>query len=459
MMRTLLIGLALVAGCKGAEPVVTTPPPAAPARPFWVGSRPVSDAYYVGVGLAAKARPDFQESSKKNALNDLASEISVRVEGNSLLYTLDRKTSFSESFTSNIRTSTSEQLEGFELVDTWENEHEYWTYYRLSKAEHARIKAERKQRAMDQATDLYARARTSLSEGDLKGAVAHDLRALLAIKDYWGESDQVEVEGRQVVLANELYDVLQRTVAGVRIGILPERCALGYDGRFKRELLITARFDGTGTAADLRQLPLVVSYPGSAGKVVEKRNTDGDAQARTLVQRIQLDAINPEVVVRLDMEALVPEDLDNGLAAPLVASLNTPERRVPIDVTMPRVHMQSLEKNFGEAISDGGAALALREELSTKGFRFVDREQDADLLMLVNANTREGGSSNGFYTAYLDISFSFRDRRSREVIYEGGRQGVKGVQLNFTKAGLEAYKKAVQEVRRELAPAMMDAIM
>ena len=193
--------------------------------------------------------------------------------------------------------------------------------------------------------------------------------------------------------------------------------------------------------------------------MVEKRNTDGDGQARTLVQRIQLDAINPEVVVRLDMEALVPEDLDNGLAAPLVASLNTPERRVPIDVTMPRVHMQSLEKNFGEAISDGGAALALREELSTKGFRFVDREQDADLLMLVNANTREGGSSNGFYTAYLDISFSFRDRRSREVIYEGGRQGVKGVQLNFTKAGLEAYKKAVQEVRRELAPAMMDAIM
>ncbi|MCB0787954.1 MAG: LPP20 family lipoprotein, partial [Flavobacteriales bacterium] len=121
MMRTLLIGLALVAGCKGAEPVVTTPPPAAPARPFWVGSRPVSDAYYVGVGLAAKARPDFQETAKKNALNDLASEISVRVEGNSLLYTLDRKTSFSESFTSNIRTSTSEQLEGFELVDTWEN--------------------------------------------------------------------------------------------------------------------------------------------------------------------------------------------------------------------------------------------------------------------------------------------------------------------------------------------------
>jgi hypothetical protein len=77
-----------------------------------------SSAYYVGVGLANKARPDFQETAKKNALNDLASEISVVVEGNSLLYTLDQRSRFDESFTSTIRTRTSEQLEGFELVGT-----------------------------------------------------------------------------------------------------------------------------------------------------------------------------------------------------------------------------------------------------------------------------------------------------------------------------------------------------
>ena len=211
--------------------------------------------------------------------------------------------------------------------------------------------------------------------------------------------------------------------------------------------------------SDLRQLPLIIEYPGMSGKVIEKRSTDNDGQARTLVQRVQLDASSPEVKVMLDMDAMTPSDLEQGLVKPLMAGLSVPERRAAIDVEMPRVHLVAKESNMGEAITEGGAALALKEELSRKGFRFVDRPADADMIMSVNASTREGGTANGFFTAYLDISFSFRDRTKNEVIYEGGRQGVKGVQLNYTKAGLEAYKKASQEVRKELVPAMMDAIL
>ena len=65
---------------------------------------------------------------------------------------------------------------------------------------------------------------------------------------------------------------------------------------------------------------------------------------------------------------------------------------------------------------------------STMGFRFVDREQDADLLMLVNANTRVGGAPTALPTAHLDISFSFKRPPQPRGDYEGGRQGVKGVQ-------------------------------
>ena len=86
-MRTLIPFLLLAAllGCKGKQPTVVTPVPEGPQRPAWVSSRPVSSAYYVGVGMAPRSRPDHQETAKKNALNDLASEISVNVEGNSLL--------------------------------------------------------------------------------------------------------------------------------------------------------------------------------------------------------------------------------------------------------------------------------------------------------------------------------------------------------------------------------------
>jgi len=458
-VRTFLPIAVLLAftACKDKQPVVQTP--VVQARPAWVASRPVSTSDYIGIGLANKGRSDYQETAKKNALNDLASEISVKVEGNSLLYTLDRKNSFDESFTSTINTKTSEQIEGFELVDSWENGSEYWTYYRLSKAEHARIKAEKKRQAIAQATDLYTRAQASVAAGDLKSAIDQDLRALLAMKAYWGENDEVMIGERSVPLANEVYNDLQRLTTGVRLTALPERCALDHDNHFTRELLLRAQFANGNGLRDLAQLPLIMSYPGLSGKVTEVRNTDVEGHARTTVQRIDLGVSGPEVLVRLDLEGLVSKDLDPTFVKPLVGSLTVPELRVPIDVKLPKVHMTALEKNLGQPMTEAGAALAIRQELTSKGFRFVEKEGEADLLMTVTAGTREGGTSNGFYTAFLDLAIACKDRRTQDVVYTGGKQGVKGVQLAYDKAGIEAYKKAVQDIRQEVVPALMNAIL
>ena len=456
-----LLPIALFLGliaCKDKQQVVQNVPPPA-QRPAWVASRPVSEADYIGIGLANKSRSDFQETAKKNALNDLASEISVKVEGNSLLYTLDRKNSFDESFTSTINTKTSEQIEGFEMVDSWDNGTEYWTYYRLNKAEHARIKAEKKRQAIAQATDLFARSQASVTAGDLKSAIDQDLRALLAMKAYWGENDEVLIGERSVPLANEIYNDLQRLTSGVRLTALPERCALDYNGHFKRELLLTARSVNGTTTRDLAQLPLIMSYPGINGKVTASSNTDSEGQARTTVQGIDLGAAGPELMVRVDMDGLVSKDLDPTFVKPLVSSLTVPELRVPIDLKLPKVFMSASEKNLGLPLTEAGAALAIRQELTTKGFRFVEKETEAELIMTVTATTREGGSSNGFFTTFLDLAITCKDRSTADVVYSGGKQGVKGVQLAYDKAGLEAYKKGVQDIRQEVVPALMNAIL
>ncbi len=428
-------------------------------RPEWVRSRPASTGYYIGVGLASKSRSDHQETAKKNALNDLASEISVTVEGNSLLYTLDQRTHFDESFTSTIKTSTTEQIEGFELVDTWENGTEYWTHYRLSKAEHARIKAERKANAIGTALDLHTRAKASITAGDLKSAVDQDLRALIAMKAYWGENDIVDVDGRQVPMVNEIYADLQKLTSGVRITALPERCELSYANRFKREVLISAEFGQGNTARDLVQLPLSITYAGLGGKVTELRNTDTEGRALTTVQRVDPQAAaSNDVVVELNMDALVSKELEPALVKALITSLTVPELHVPIAVQMPRVHMRSQESNLGQPVGDAGVAILVREELTRKGFRFVDRENEADLLLQLTSSTRQGGESAGFFSTYLDVTYSFRDRRTQEVVHQGAKQGVKGIQLDFAKAGLDAYKKAGQELRKDLVPAMMNAL-
>ena len=456
-MRSLvLIALFVLAGCKGKQKVVE-PPVAEVQRPAWVQARPQNNAYYVGVGLSSKNRPDAMESAKKNALNDLASEISVTVEGNSLLYTLDRKTQFDESFTSTIQTKSNEQLEGFELVDSWENGTEYWTYYRLSKAEHARIKAEKKAGAISTALDHRTRAQQSIGDGDLRSAFDQDLRALLAMKEYWGENDLVELDGKQVPLVNELYSELQKLTSGVQLSILPERCELSYANRFKRELLISAVHRTNGTSKELAQMPLFISYPGTGGKVTELKNTDTEGRARTTIQRVDAASRSLDVLVKLNLDELIGRELDRTLVSALVGSLTIPEQRCIIDVQMPKVFMRAQESNLGEAVGDAGVALAVREELTSNGFRLVDRESDAELLLNLNANTRKGGESNGFFTAFLDVTYSFRDRKSQDIIFEGGKQGVKGVQLSYEKAGLESFKKAVPDIRKELVPGIMNS--
>lgn len=452
----LLLGLI---ACKSKQPVVptetlTTMPL---ERPIWTSARPVSGVDYIGIGTASKLRPDHQEAAKKNALNDLASEISVTVEGNSLLYTLDRKHKFDEEFTSTINTSTSERLEGYELVDSYEDANQYWIYYRLSKAEHARIKAERKQRAIGQATDLYGRAQVALAKGDLRTAFDLDLRALIAMKEYWGENDQVTVEGREVPLANELFNDLQRMASGVRLAVLPERCVMDWPNRFRRELLVTATFGERATS--LPQLPIIISFPGHGGKVAESRNTDAEGRARTTVQRLDLAAPSPAVLIKLDVDALVSKELDPAFTSPLLGSLTIPEAHVPIDKVMPTVFFKGEERNLGERMGDPPLALALKEELTALGFRAVGRASDADLIMELHADTRQMGESNGFFTVALDEVLKVSDRRTGEVVHESGKQGIKGIQLDYRKAGMDAYKKATLELRNELLPTMLNALL
>ena len=461
MRNYIAIALLVFAACKGHKDAVKDPQATAPQdvpKPAWVSARPSGDFDYIGIGTCPKARADFQESAKKSALNDLASEISVRVEGNSLLSTLDEKTRFSETFTSNINTSTNEQLEGYEQVDTWQNATEFWVYYRLSKSEHARIKAERKAKAIAQAKDGYMRAQQQLVMGDLKGAFDQDLRALIAMKEYWGESDVVTVGDKQVPLANEIFADLQRLTNGVRFTALPERCALDYANRFKRELLISAAFADGKQSRDLVQLPVIIGFPGSNGKVSESKNTDTEGRLRTTVQRVEMSGAAAELLVRLNVEDLVSKDLDPVFVKPLVGSLTIPELRVPIDRAMPKVYITSDEMNLGKPVT-AGIALGIKEELTSKGFRFTDRMSDADVLMNLSAFTREGGESSGFYTTLLDVTYTFRDRRTNETIVEGGKQGLKGIQLDYVRAGMDAYKKAGNELRKDLVNSMMNALL
>jgi|JI10StandDraft_1071094.scaffolds.fasta_scaffold09576_11 hypothetical protein len=445
------------AGCKSrqnttdvAETPVTRP------VPEWVQQRPASSLYYIGIGQCPKSRADFQSTAKQNALNDLASEISVTVQGNSLLYTLDRTGAFNEEFLNTVRTRTDEKIAGYEAVDSYDGPQDYWTYYRLDKEAYAKLVADRTQKAIALAVDLHGRAQTSLAQGDLRTAFNTELRALDAIKERWGENDMVELNGTTTSLANALFSSLQNMASGVRFSAQPDPLTLNLANGFQRELAIAATYTNGGQA--MAQLPIIVSFPKHSGEAEMNKATDAQGHASALVNGIDLSAKPMEVIVRLDLEALKGEGFDAVMMKPVLASLTLPEKRVPITVVLPKVFVTGTERNMARPVADGPCTAALKEELANAGFRATDRKADAELLLEITANAAPAGESNGFHTATLDLSLVARDRNG-EVLYQGGRQGLKGIQLNDEKAGNDAFKKATAAVHTELFPAFLNAVI
>ena len=115
------------------------------AQPLWLKSRPNSAFKYVGIGFAEKSKgQSYIMEAKKNALFDLASEIKVDISSNSVLYSVQNNKQYNESFNSLIKLSNSEYLEGYQLIDSYEDQNTYWVYYQLDKDLYAKTKAQKK---------------------------------------------------------------------------------------------------------------------------------------------------------------------------------------------------------------------------------------------------------------------------------------------------------------------------
>ena len=98
-------------------------------KPDWVISRPINQNYYIGIGVAEKSKDnlDYIQIAKDNALKNLASEININVSGDVISKVIEKSGISQDEIKSEIRTSTTANLEGYEVVGTYEDKNGYLT--------------------------------------------------------------------------------------------------------------------------------------------------------------------------------------------------------------------------------------------------------------------------------------------------------------------------------------------
>lgn len=199
--------LSTVFSCRSKKevekgPVVAETKPA----PSWVSSRPNSGFKYVGIGFADKSKTSsYAIEAKKNALYDLTSEIKVDISSNSVIYTVQNNKTFNENYNSLIKMTNSENIEGYQQVDTYENDKQYWVYYVLDKAEYAKQKEQKKQQTITKASNLIASAYTDEQNQDFSSSLKKRIQAFGVLTPYLNEEinfDPAQTKGLKNILTS-----------------------------------------------------------------------------------------------------------------------------------------------------------------------------------------------------------------------------------------------------------------
>lgn len=426
--------------------------------PDWVRERPIDPYHYIGIGVAAKSGEDrdYIQQAKQEALQNLAGEIEIKIASEVVSTMIEKSGILEEELKARIRSTTQAELEGFELLDTWEDKKEYWVYYRLNKERYQITKRQKLDRAIALAGDFYREAKQNEGKGDMGKAIVNYLQALQPIEPYLAEPLAAEFEGRQIYLNNEVYFSLQRIMAGLLV--VPKFTQLeAKSGRpITQPLAFQVIFREGTIDMPVANLPLEFGFLKGEGELVHSSRTNDTGWAKTTVSKV----ISPDkmqmVQAEIDLKLLSVNDSTSFIYQNIIKSLPVASAKTILNVSGLSVQINSTELNLGKQVSIRQIEPRLKAELAERGYSFTDDPAAADILITLEAETREGSFLYNMYSVFAEANLSVVDMSSGEEIYKQALNQIKGIDLDREKAGLKALGSCGDEFVKRVVPVIVE---
>lgn len=439
MKFSLAIPILLFAGCA------QRPMPDVSLRPDWLTAKPRTSLYYTGIGHSLKdGSSNHIQIAKKNALEDLVSEIKVTVSSTSVLSQIDVDHKFHERYEQIIQTEAAEEIEEFEMVDAWEDAYNYWVYYRLSKERYREIKEEQKRNAVRHATDYYTKGLEASDNNERLKALSFYFQALRALEDYLADAVSVPIGGRSVLLTNEIYASIQDILRNIVITAEPGSLEVHRRMNQNNEALVAyARFKDTD--APIAGLPLRAAFLKGEGEVFPTYTTDINGACQILLTRIGSAEVEQSVGIRVDTETLAGTGT-SPIFDLITQSLRVPSDQVVLRVRRPRVYLTGSERSFGRENAHALISNTVKNYLARQGFEFTQTRDSADLWFDVTTNTEEGSVAGSIFITYLTGTIRVSSAREGTEIYALTLDRIKGYGLDYDRSSVDAYNNTTESL-------------
>ncbi|HOZ86886.1 MAG TPA: LPP20 family lipoprotein [Bacteroidia bacterium] len=433
----------LLHACKSKQPVAQQ---AVEIKvPNWVSSRPNNGFKYIGVGVSDKIKSsNYQIEAKKNALYDLASEIKVDISSNSVLYTVQNNNNFNENFNSLIKLSNSDNIEGYTLVDSYENDKQYWVYYQLDKQEYQNKKAQKKQQIVTKASNLITASFYDEKNKDFSSSLKKRIQAFGILTPYL--SEEINFDATQTNGVKNIFDLTSLIQQQLQsITVVPQK-TMQVLKPYQQSYMPLVYNVELVNKTPLQNFPLLVKSDEDRINVNENTTTNYNGEVQIRINSVE--PLNQTVAFSLspDISTLMGTDSIGRAGITLLKQfIQTSSLKVQANVSNIAIYVNSIEKNFGKPTGLNAIETFIKQRFNGQEIRLTDKPAEADYIIESVAETQEDLSSDileknyNIKLAALIINLQLKNKTTNEVIFKTQVNDVYGYANSLEKAGMNAY--------------------
>lgn len=430
---------------------------AAQKKPKWVNQKPTNNEYYIGIGKSNKTNNDYLQAAKNNALADLISEISVNISTHSLLHQFEDNSGFKESYEAYINLKAKNEIEGYELIDTYEDKNEYWVYYRLSKAEYERKKREKLEKTKNLSKDFFEKAKASEKIYDINNAIIFYVKAFDALKKHLDEDLSVFLlEEGKIYLDNAIFQSIQEIFSN--IVITPEKdifeiTALSTDSD---PVNVKVKYKTSLETQNLENIPIVFYFPNSEIKTQEKVVSKSNGIAKCSIAHQAPKGKSQIIKAKLNIDNYFgPDTPDNFLKQMFTERGTIPYGNIIVEVNELFAYLESEELFLGQTSKRKPITNILKTVLSENFFSFTEDREKADVLIKIKSSVIEGEKLGQYnlHTAFLNCTISIKNLNTGMEVFTQDITNVKGMKSgSYNNAAENAIEKTKEKIINEIIP-------
>ncbi|MDB2361955.1 LPP20 family lipoprotein [Flavobacteriales bacterium] len=420
--------------------------------PEWVKEYPVSETHYTGIGIADRSTHplDYIKIAQQNALQNLMSQIKVTISSQSVFLQMERESGYEEDFKSNIEVKAKEILEGYELVSTYTQSNEYWVYYQLSKQKYHETRNARIQEAIEESK--YFLNKAVLYSTPYKDKYIYYVQAMAKLEPYLSEPLLTEFDRENVYLGSEIIARFRSYVDDYQLYCVSKKIR-AMIGNTVSKIDLAVEYDGNR----LSNIPLMAVSADLELKDISK-NTNENGVFTTSVPKIKSTQAVQKIEAGINFQDWLDEGTKSEFIQKLFKSVKTHQITIPIYVYTPTVFVSSEEKHFNIDKKESELRFAAESALTKMGFTPVGNKKEAQLIMNISADTQKGREvkNQKMFTAFLNMSVQVKDLQGR-IVFSDNITKLKGIQLDFNLADLNAYQLAKEEISNSIIADFVDS--